>query len=208
MCSGLTEKGWTRNAIPQGVNATMLEEGVQAAFAEPDRAHPRRTRALVVVHAGRIVAERYAPGFDADMPLIGWSMTKMAINALAGILVQDGALRLSDTALLPEWRHDGDLRREITLDQLLRMTSGLSFNENYADQSSDILQMLFVQGDQARFAASKPLVSSPGTQWSYSGGTFEHHCACDAPAVRRGEGLSAFPTRALVRAAGHAQRST
>ena len=164
-------EGVDTNAIPQGVNATMLEAGVQAAFAEPDRDHPRRTRALVVVHAGRIVAERYAPGFNADMPLIGWSMTKMAINALAGILVQDRKLRLSDTALLPEWRHDGDLRRDITLDQLLRMTSGLSFNEDYADQSSDILQMLFVQGDQARFAASKPLVSSPGTQWSYSGGT-------------------------------------
>jgi CubicO group peptidase (beta-lactamase class C family) len=164
-------EGVDPNAIPQGVNATMLEAGVQAAFAEPDRDHPRRTRALVVVHAGRIVAERYAPGFDAAMPLIGWSMTKMVINALAGILVQDGKIRLSDMALLPEWRHDGDLRREITLDQLLRMTSGLSFNEDYADQSSDILQMLFVQGDQARFAASKPLVSSPGTQWSYSGGT-------------------------------------
>ena len=51
------------------------------------------------------------------------------------------------------------------------MTSGLSFNEDDADQSSDILQMLFVQGDQARFAASKPLVNSPGTEWSYSGGT-------------------------------------
>ena len=86
-------------AITQSVNATMLEDGVQAAFAEPDGDHPRRTRALVIVHAGRIVAERYAPGFDAAMPLIGWSMTKMAINALAGILVQDGALRLSDTAL-------------------------------------------------------------------------------------------------------------
>ena len=51
------------------------------------------------------------------------------------------------------------------------MTCGLSFDEDYADQSSDILQMLFAQGDQARFAASKPLVSSPGAQWSYSGGT-------------------------------------
>ena len=95
------------NAIPQGVNATMLEAGMQAAFAEPDRAHPRRTRALVVVHAGRIVAERYAPGFNADMPLIGWSMTKMAINALAGSRA-DRKLRLSDTALLPEWRHDAE----------------------------------------------------------------------------------------------------
>ena len=52
-------------------------------------------RALVVVHAGRIVAERYAPGFNADMPLIGWSMTKIAIDALAGVLVQDRRLRLA-----------------------------------------------------------------------------------------------------------------
>jgi hypothetical protein len=75
---------------PQGVDRVALEAGVKAAFTEPDSAHPRRTRALVVVHGGRIVAERYAPEFDATMPLLGWSMSKMAINALVGIAVQDG----------------------------------------------------------------------------------------------------------------------
>jgi len=154
----------------QGVDAAKLEDRIEAAFAEPDPAHPRRTRALVVVHGGRIVAERYAPGFDAAMPLLGWSMAKMATNALAGILVKDGTVQLGDNALLPQWRADKDRRREITLDQLLRMTSGLSFNEDYADQSSDIIQMLFVQGDKAGFAASKLLASSPGTRWHYSGG--------------------------------------
>ena len=158
-------------ALPQGVNQVALEAGVSAAFAEPDSAHLRRTRALVVVHGGRIVAERYAPGFDATMPLIGWSMTKMAINALVGIAVQDGKLALTGEALLPEWRKNADPRREITLDQLLRMTSGLSFNEDYADHSSDVIQMLFVQGDKAGFAAAKPLEHAPGTYWYYSGGT-------------------------------------
>lgn len=159
-------------AVPQGgVDRVALEEGVEAAFAEPDSAHRRRTRALVVVHRGRIVAERYAPGFDATMPLIGWSMSKMAINALVGIVVQDGKLALADRALLPEWRGDADPRREITLDQLLRMTSGLSFNEDYADHSSDVIQMLFVQGNKAGFAAAKPLQHPPGTYWQYSGGT-------------------------------------
>jgi CubicO group peptidase (beta-lactamase class C family) len=61
--------------------------------------HRRRTRALVVVHGGRIVAERYAPGFDATMPLIGWSMAKMATNALVGIAVQNGKLNLTDKEL-------------------------------------------------------------------------------------------------------------
>lgn len=157
--------------LPQGVDHVALEAGVEAAFAEPDSAHLRRTRALVVVHGGRIVAERYAPGFNATMPLIGWSMAKMAINAFVGIAVQDGKLSLADRALLPEWRRDADPRREITLDQLLRMTSGLSFNEDYADHFSDVIQMLFVQSDKAGFAASKPLEHPPGAYWQYSGGT-------------------------------------
>jgi CubicO group peptidase (beta-lactamase class C family) len=121
------------------------------------------------VLGGHIVAERYAPGFDATMPLIGWSMTKMATNALVGIAVQNGKLALADKELLPEWR--GNRRRDITLDQLLRMTSGLSFNEDYEDHSSDVIQMLFVKGDKAGLAASKPLQYSPGSHWSYSSGT-------------------------------------
>jgi CubicO group peptidase (beta-lactamase class C family) len=158
------------DAKADGVDAAKLETAVKAVFAEPDPAHPRRTRALVVVHDGRIIAERYAPGFDTAMPLLGWSMTKMAMNALTGILVQDGTVKLGNKALLPQWRGDDDPRRNITLDQLLRMTSGLSFDEDYANHSSDIIQMLFVQGDEAGFAASKLLANLPGTHWHYSGG--------------------------------------
>jgi CubicO group peptidase (beta-lactamase class C family) len=157
--------------LPVDVDRAALEAGVSADFADSDGAHLRRTRALVVVHRGRIVAERYASGFDADMPLIGWSVTKMAVNALVGIAVQDGKLAVAEKNLLPEWREPSDPRREITLDQLLRMTSGLGFNEDYADHSSDVIQMLFVRGDKAGFAAAKPLEHTPGTHWHYSGGT-------------------------------------
>jgi hypothetical protein len=96
---------------PPQVDRVALAAAVEAAFAEPDPNHPRRTRALVIVHGGRIIAERYAPGFDATMPLIGWSMTKMATNALVGIAVQNGKLALADKGLLPEWRGNGDERR-------------------------------------------------------------------------------------------------
>ena len=156
---------------PEGVNGEAVTQAIDAIFSERDPAHPRRTRALVVVHEGRIVAERYAPGFDADMPLIGWSMAKTAINALVGMRVKDRALALSDDALLPEWRAEGDPKRAITLDELMRMTSGLVFGEDYDSDLSDIAQMLYVQGNAARFAASKPLAHPPGTVWSYSGGT-------------------------------------
>jgi len=158
-------------ALAEGVDATKLNAGIEAAFAEPDPAHPRNTRALVVVHRGRIVAERYAPGFDAAMPLIGWSMTKAALNALVGLRVKDGKLALADRALLPEWRDEGDKRGGISLDDLLRMSSGLAFDESYDDPLADVTQMLFVAGDKAKFAATKPLLHPPGTNWHYSSGT-------------------------------------
>jgi CubicO group peptidase (beta-lactamase class C family) len=159
------------STLDEGVEAGALSAAIDAAFAEPDPAHPRNTRALVVVHKGRIVAERYAPGFAATMPLIGWSMTKGALNALIGLRVKDGKLDVAGKDLLPEWRGEGDPRREISLDNLLRMSSGLEFDESYADPLADVTQMLFVAGDKARFAASKPLIHPPGTHWHYSSGT-------------------------------------
>ena len=157
-------------SLPSEVDRLALGAAIQAAFAEPDPNHPRRTRALVVVHRGRIIAERYAPGLDATTSLIGWSMAKMVTNAMVGMAVREGKLKIADGDLLPEWQGNGDKRSHITLDQLLRMTSGLSFNEDYGSHSSDIIQMLFVKGDKAGFAASKPLQYSPGSHWSYSGG--------------------------------------
>jgi CubicO group peptidase (beta-lactamase class C family) len=159
------------DAAAEGVDQSALNAALDAAFAEPDPAHPRRTRALVVVHRGRIVAERYAPGFDAGMPLIGWSATKAALNALVGLRVKDGKLAVTDKALLPEWREDSDPRRDISLDDLLRMSSGLAFDETYDDPLADVTQMLFVEGDMARFAAAKSMMAPPGTEWRYSSGT-------------------------------------
>ncbi len=86
-------------------------------------------------------------------------------------LGEDGELALSDDALMPQWRAKDDPKRAITLDDLMRMTSGLAFGEDYDSDLSDIAQMLYVQGNAARFAASKPLIHKPGTVWSYSGGT-------------------------------------
>jgi CubicO group peptidase (beta-lactamase class C family) len=124
-------------------------------------------RAVVVVHGGRIVAETYGEGFDADTPLLGWSMTKTVNAALIGRLMVDGKIGLGDTALLPEWT---DARKDITLADLLGMESGLAFNEDYGDVS-DVNRMLFLEPDMARFAASQPQVEPAGTEFNYSSGT-------------------------------------
>jgi CubicO group peptidase (beta-lactamase class C family) len=155
----------------EGVNRAALEAGVDKAFTEPDPVFPRNTRAIVVVHQGRIVAERYAPGFDKDMKLVGWSVTKGALNALIGMRVKDGKLAVADRDLLPEWRKQNDPRGAISLDDLLRMSSGLEFDESYGDPLSDVTEMLFVAGDKVKFAADKLLIHAPGKHWQYSSGT-------------------------------------
>jgi hypothetical protein len=157
--------------LPNDFDNDALKAAIDAIFTESDPAHPRQTRALVVVHKGRIVGERYAPGFNKTTPLLGWSMSKAATNALVGLRVMDGTLATSDTNLLAEWRSKGDARAEITLDQLLRMTSGLAFEEGYGSNTSDVAQMLFAKADAAGFAVRQPLVAPPGTLWHYSSGT-------------------------------------
>lgn len=157
--------------LPHALDGDKLRQAIDWAFREPDPDRLRRTRALVVVYDGRIVAERYAPGFTANTPLPGWSMTKSVFAALTGILVGEEKLSLRSGALLPEWRGMQDPRRQITLDDLLRMSSGLAFHESYSSPLSDVSFMLFGTGDTASFAANKPLLFHPGVRWHYSSGT-------------------------------------
>ena len=146
-----------------------LNDVVNGAFLEPDPAHPRRTRAVVVVRNGRIVAEHYADGFGPDSPFPGWSMTKSALNALVGILVSQGKLTLEQPAPVPEWRDDQ--RRRITIDHLLRMSSGLDFVERISLPRFDVMSMLFEAPDMASFAADAQLRAEPGARWQYASGS-------------------------------------
>ena len=164
------------------------------AFTQPRR---QRTRAVAIAQAGEIIAERYAPGFTATMPLLGWSMAKSVVNALVGILVHQGKLTLDQCSLLPEWDSPEDSRRAITLDQLLRMQSGLQFEEVYSDPRSHVTNMLFQKADAAAYAASLPLTDSSGS-WSYGSGTTNILCRIIRHVL--GKSLAdywAFPHQAL-----------
>jgi CubicO group peptidase (beta-lactamase class C family) len=154
----------------EGIGSPALDRIVASAFTEPNRRRLRRTRAVVVVRDGQIIAERYAPGFAAETRFPGWSMTKSVLGAMVGILVGEGRLSLGDQELLPHWRAP-DPQAAIRLEDLLRMRSGLRFAEVYSDLSSDVIEMLFHRADAAAYAASLPLTSRPGTVWSYSSGT-------------------------------------
>jgi CubicO group peptidase (beta-lactamase class C family) len=155
---------------PEGQGSAALRKVVDDALTEPDPKKLRRTRAIVVVQDGRIIAERYAEGFSETTPFSGWSMTKSVLSALIGILVGEGRLSLQDKHLVAQWPA-ADPRAAITLEDLLRMRSGLKFSEVYSDFSSDVIEMLFNRSDTAAYAASQPLQFPPGSTWSYSSGT-------------------------------------
>ncbi|MEO3385493.1 serine hydrolase [Mesorhizobium sp. CAU 1741] len=125
-------------------------------------------RAVVVVKDGRIIGERYGDGFSADTPLLGWSMTKTVTAAIIGTLVRDGRLSVDQDELFEDWLADG--RAEITIADLMAMSSGLEFNEDYGDVT-DVTRMLYLEPDMAGFAADKPLVGAVGERFSYSSGT-------------------------------------
>ncbi len=156
--------------LPAGVDGHKLNQALEAAFAEPAPDNPRKTRAVVVVYDGKLVAERYAPGFGKAIPLLGWSMSKSVTNSLVGVLVKKGKLDIHRPAPVPEWQNADDPRRRITLDQLLRMSSGLEFSEAYAP-FSDAVSMFYDSYDFAAYAIQKPLEVEPDTKFNYSSGT-------------------------------------
>lgn len=174
-----------------------LARALDEAFAEADDQPPRRTRAVVVVRAGRIVAERYAPGTTRATRLPGWSMAKSVTAALAGVLVAEGRLKPDASGLLAAWRAPGDPRAGVTLEQLLRMSSGLEFDETYANPLSDVVYMLFGTGDAAGFAAGKPLAHPPGTRWAYASGTTNVLMRAMREALADDRAYLALPRRAL-----------
>jgi CubicO group peptidase (beta-lactamase class C family) len=161
------EGDFLRDSFPIEINQAQLDSAVAYAFAEPDPARKRRTRAVVVVYDGKLVAERYAPGYHQHSLMHGWSMAKSFVSTFIGILVREGRLTVKDPAPVDAWK--GDARKAITIEHLLQQTSGLDFVEDYS-RFSDVTNMLFNKGDMAAYAESRPLKHSPGTVFNYSSG--------------------------------------
>ncbi len=126
------------------------------------------TRALVLVRDGSIIAEAYGEGFAPDTMLLGWSMGKSVTAMLLGHLEYQGMLDVTESAVFEPWQQDK--RGNISVEQLLQMSSGLEFNETYVP-GSDSTRMLFVEPSASDYAMQSPLAHPPGSHFSYSSGT-------------------------------------
>lgn len=152
-------------AIPR-VDYGALDFALTQAFENNDANH----RAVLVVVDGEIVDERYADGFDEATPFLSWSMAKSVTATLVGAAVKRGFIDVDDPAPVPEWEGDAE-KSKITWNDLLRMQSGLAFDEDYDKVRSDVNRMLFEKADAGGVAARMPVDHAPGEVWYYSSGT-------------------------------------
>jgi len=160
-----------------GIDVAALQKRIDEAFVGAGDPEAANARGVAVVHHGRLLIRRMAPGFAADTPLHGWSMTK----TVTGMLARKLAIRKSlsfDAAVVDafapgrepgwvgHWRQD--TRKAIKLSDLLYMRDGLASTEDYAPGGS-VPRYLWGEKDAAAFAAASPADVPPGTRWRYLG---------------------------------------
>jgi CubicO group peptidase (beta-lactamase class C family) len=157
------------DTFPAGIKKKHLDDAVDFAFTETDSSKKINTRAVLVLYDGKLIAERYAAGFDLHSRMLGWSIAKSFMGALIGILVNEGRLNVAMPAPVPKWKDQNNPRHAITLENLLQQTSGLNFHEDYS-RYSEVTNMLFNKGNMPGFTEGLSLKYRPGTVFNYSSG--------------------------------------
>ncbi|MBT8320660.1 MAG: beta-lactamase family protein, partial [Eudoraea sp.] len=147
------------------VDYIKLNAAIDQAFADPET---QQTRTLLVLYKDHVLTERYVGGFGPETPVLGWSMTKSVLATLYGILDYQDRIDLNSPVPISNWQQDD--RKNITLNNLLRMQSGLEWDEDY-DSLSDVNRMLFMSEDMTQLQETKKAIAEPGEIWNYSSGT-------------------------------------
>lgn len=122
------------------------------------------TTGVVVLRGNSLIAEQYAPGFGPYIAQRTWSVAKSITGTLVGIAVGQGAVKVDAPARVPEWQSAADPRRNIKLDNLLHMASGLH-SATAGNRTDDIY---FGGSAVTDVTVSWPLDAKPGTRFRYA----------------------------------------
>lgn len=161
--------GWqTATPAEVGMDAATLNGACDYAL-QPER----HTQGVVVIRGGKLVDECYAPGEGPRSWAASWSVAKSYASTLIGIAIDQGKIPGLDVSMadyFPDWA--GTPKAAITLRDVVTMSSGLQWREDYSPTDaldSDVIKM-GLAADELAYAASRPLVHTPGTVWNYSSG--------------------------------------
>ncbi|MCC6987741.1 MAG: serine hydrolase [Acidobacteria bacterium] len=158
-----------KTPAPAGVDMEKMKAAVDAAFANPEA----ETTAFVVTYKGRIIAERYGDGITATTPLESWSMGKSVTGTIMGTLIHRGVYTLDQPAPVPEWQGEGDKRKEIRIQDIMRMSSGIRINapnDPDYDPNGTYPDHLYLDTggvDSYKYAATRPQQWPPNTVGRY-----------------------------------------
>ncbi|MGE6387246.1 serine hydrolase domain-containing protein [Pseudomonas sp. NPDC078416] len=162
---------WSERLLSQNAAITALD-----AYAFPTRDEVERkgvrTDALLIIHDGEVVYERYGGVTRADTPHLTWSMSKSILASVLGVAFGEGRFKLEDPVarFYPPFGAHPDIK----LQDLLHWASGLDWQEDYeyAPLNSSVVAMLYTRGrgDMARYTAEHAVASAPGTSYRYSSG--------------------------------------
>ncbi|MBN2668689.1 MAG: serine hydrolase [Bacteroidales bacterium] len=165
--AGFDTIAWPRgdkmqNDLSSVFDMQALQIAIDAVFEKG------RTRSVIVAYDTLGMIEQYAEGFTKHSKILGWSMSKSIASTMIGILSKHGKIDINKSAPIEEWAHDE--RRQITTKNLLNMTSGIQWDEDYGD-ISEATVMLYQKSNHAQFAINQPAAYPPDSVWYYSSGS-------------------------------------
>lgn len=137
------------------IDGTKLTKLFELAFEDP------ATQAVVLIKDGYLIGERYAEGFDEQSFGTSWSMAKSIYAALIGISIDRGEINSLDDPVAKYVNAFADARRDITIRDLLDMTSGLDFPEHEHET-------MFFQNDHLQYALEVGISKEPGLVFEYN----------------------------------------
>jgi CubicO group peptidase (beta-lactamase class C family) len=161
--------GSTPSPLPQG-SPLKLPVDVDAFMAG------QRSAAVIIVQDGKVRLERYGLGFDAKGRWTSFSVAKSFTSTLVGAALRDGFIHSMDDKVsqyIPEMK--GSAYDDVSIRQLLTMTSGVQWNENYADPDSDVARFNNHKPEPGvdalvDYMRRLPRAAPAGTRWHYSTG--------------------------------------
>ena len=166
------------NVVPAGSTPSPLPEGEPLKLDIDIDAYMagQRSAALLVLHNGKLRLERYGLGFDSQSRWTSFSVAKSFTSTLVGAAIKDGFIKSLDDKIsvyIPEL--EGSAYADVSVRQLLTMTSGVQWNEDYANPNSDVAKFNNHQpadGQEAlvSYMRQLPRDAAPGTRWLYSTG--------------------------------------
>ena len=166
------------HVVPAGPAARPLPPGppLQLPLNVDAYMAGQRSAALLVVHDGKLRLERYGLGFDGSGRWTSFSVAKSITSTLVGAALRDGHIRSMDDKVsdyIAEMK--GSTYDDVSLRQLLTMTSGVRWNEDYADPASDVARFNNHRPEEGvdalvSYLRRLPREAPPGTRWNYSTG--------------------------------------